>query len=72
MEIWYEVSERNEWKITPIEVEKAMDTYVFVSGGRRRAKITSYDRLFPTMEKAKAYLIKRTDEQYLVYGKKGK
>lgn len=61
MSIWYEVSKWN-WQIVEREVEKESEVSVWI-GGRRRAKETYYDQLFPSLSEAKACLRRRAERE---------
>ena len=59
-ETWYQTTGYGK-RITPLVVQRYTDSSVWV-GGRRRARVTDWESVFPTWEEAKAHLLSQADK----------
>jgi hypothetical protein len=58
METWY-IATGGGWpsqKIKEVDVERSTKSCIFVAGGERRLKLSSWDNFFPTWQEAHDFL----------------
>lgn len=60
MTTWYETPNAYGWDITPVEVEKETENFIWI-GKSRRAKSSAYDTYYPTLKEAKKHLLERCE-----------